>query len=89
MDNSVPKLTPDEMWAFSTQVISIKQPFVDEDRGWIIYVESSLEVGDLFNFVQFRFLGQYNVNDAYVVSDSDDGQTLYRFEVTPCQPNQR
>ena len=88
MDENRANFTADEMWSFSAHVISVKQPFYDHDRGWVIYVNSSLEIGDLFTFVAFRFMGIWNINDAYVVQDEDDGQTIYRFEVTPCQSNQ-
>lgn len=88
MDEKRRNFVDHETILFSTQVIHIESPYFDKDRGLVMRVNSSLEIGSLFTFIAFHIMGRWNVVDAYVEADLEDGTTVYRFELLPCQYNQ-
>lgn len=67
--------------AFDVRVFEIMPPDFDDQGNICVECRSTLGDRSTFDIVWFRLMGQWLIDDMYIVGDGDDGIVVYRFHV--------
>jgi len=74
-----------EILAFYAENKVHNLPLLSPRLGWVIYSIGSPDSDEAWAYFNFRWMGQFNINDMYLLGTDRHQEPIYGLLVTPCQ----
>lgn len=75
-----------QIMAFYAQNAVFNKPLYESGTGWLIFTVSTLTSDDAWAYFMFRYMGEYNIDDMYLIATTESGDNTYALLVSRCQP---
>jgi hypothetical protein len=74
-----------EILAFYAENKKLNVPLISPKLGWVIFAKTSLDSQSAWDYFNFRYMGQFNISDMYLLGTDRHQEFIYGILVTPCQ----